>query len=104
MKILFFIKPALSLLGWLAGKTKTKFDDKAINFLKGVLTNCPDIIPSILNIARFGKDTIDEEQEKFKGSKEELKALKIAYRVVKNAPKGEVEKVVKAVKAELKKK
>lgn len=104
MKLLIFIKPVLNILGWLAGKTKTNLDDKAVDFLKGILANCPSIIPSILNIARYGKDTIDEEQEKFKGSNQELKALKIAYQVVKNAPKGEVEKVIKAVKSELKKK
>jgi hypothetical protein len=101
MKLLIFLKPALDILGWVASKTKWKWDDKLVKLarkLEGVLLLHPDLCTSALNLAKYTKRTVEQEQKKFKGSDEKRKALKIIGTVVKKLPKKDVKVVVDGVR------
>ena len=103
MEKLFLIRMIASGLKWLASITKNKVDDKIANTIYNIVVGSPELVGDLEVILRDGKAGYKSLRAKYKETKSKTSTTKLLYKLVSEAPRVEIQKVVALVQKELKK-
>lgn len=103
MQNIFLVKLLLNCFYWLSGKTKWQWDDKLFGTLRELLSGSPELVADAEEIMKYGKKGLRSLKKQYKGSKSKTETTKLLFRIIENAPKDKISKVVSSVKKDLKK-